>query len=188
MIGALLESIKQEQESLKRACAQQKAHRAGERAMAAARLPGQFNLRIRFIMDACHKPGAACILWPFKTNKGYGTYSNRAAHCVALELYTNTSQPKGKDGAHSCGNRACINPRHIEWKTRKANNLDKRKHGTWGHKLTPGDVLAIRASKSRAVVLAAEYGVHQSTIRSIRARTTWGWVEDAHPPLNYWRG
>lgn len=89
------------------------------------------------------------------------------------------------DAAHSCGNRTCINPRHLSWKTRSANEADKLRHGTANRgerhgrsKLTTTDVLAIRSlvETLKRSEIAAMYGVSLTTVSEIRSGSKWGWL------------
>lgn len=85
------------------------------------------------------------------------------------------------DAAHACGMRACCNPAHLRWDTRKGNMADGLTHGTrllgervTGAKLTAEQVIAIRSQPTRSQSeLASEYGVQQSSISHIRNRKRW---------------
>lgn len=120
---------------------------------------------------------------------GYGRVSidgqYRRAHLYACEA-AHGPRPVGKsDAAHSCGERMCINPRHLRWASRSENEQDKVAHGrsnrggerSGAARLTPESVRAIResyASTSRTQQqLADEYGVHIMTINDIINERTW---------------
>jgi hypothetical protein len=108
---------------------------------------------------ANEKDNAACIIWPFAVGKGgYGNlmfdgkYAN--AHRVVCLIAKGEPPSKGMQAAHNCGNRLCVNPDHLEWKTCKQNDLDKIRHGTHRRgernnlaRLTYEDVKRIRAYK-----------------------------------------
>lgn len=84
--------------------------------------------------------------------------------------------PRGKfDAAHSCGNRRCVSPVHIRWKTRKENlNEGCPRQGEAGPaKLTNEQVLAIRADPRPQTVIAKDYGIGQMTVSNIKTRFTW---------------
>jgi len=88
------------------------------------------------------------------------------------------------DAAHSCGERMCINPRHLRWATRKENEADKVAHGrdirgerSGTARLTRQQVDDIRRRYDRGGItqrhLATFYGVHIMTINDIIQRRTW---------------
>jgi len=85
---------------------------------------------------------------------------------------------------HSCDNPACCNPAHLGLGTNDENMADRRVKGraTTSYqvgqannnaKLTVADVRTIRADPRIARVVAAEYGVHRTTISLIRQGKTW---------------
>jgi hypothetical protein len=85
--------------------------------------------------------------------------------------------------AHNCGkgSSGCIHPKHLEWKTGRANQLDRRKHGTHTNgggrrrKVTPEQVREIRAAKGKVTqrALAAKYGISDASVRGIQANRYW---------------
>lgn len=106
--------------------------------------------------------------------------------------------PGGMECCHDDGNVTNNRLDNLRWDTPKANEADKRRHGTYfnrnasgiigstharasgekngGAKLLSSDVLQIRDRFSRgdsAVSLAAEFGVHQRTIRKIASGEKW---------------
>lgn len=101
-------------------------------------------------------------------------------HRLACE-YRNGPPPNPRHhAAHECGNRKCINPRHLYWATPAENVADAIRHGTWVHaekhggaKLTAMQVNLIRSDSRPKAVVARAYGVAESTIWAIIQHKTW---------------
>lgn len=134
-----------------------------------------------------------CWDWPYSTNKtGYAALAingkmTRAARYICKRVH-GPPPTQGHQAAHNCGNRRCINPHHIEWKTRKENEADKLLHGTRHRgeqsvkaKLTEAQVREIlrqRASGATMKALSEQFGVAHSTIQSILERRNWRHIEE----------
>lgn len=140
--------------------------------------------------------GDDCVTWPFslKQATGHGQLNHhgkiRTAHSVVCEMVHGPRPEPHYEAAHSCGkgHEACVNPRHLSWKTPKENSADKLLHGTLlrgsdcpGAILSEDDVRAIRSLRGIRTEpsLAKQYGVTRSTIASIMQGRTWAWLEDA---------
>lgn len=114
---------------------------------------------------------------------GYGRHRDTTAHrAVWIELYGN---PGKLEVCHTCDNRKCCNPAHLFVGTEKDNAADKvaknrqaRFPGSLNQsaKLSPKQVLEIRASRLSHAELARRYHVSESNIRFIRNRGTWASV------------
>lgn len=86
----------------------------------------------------------SCWLWMgAKTVKGYGSFNDgghtRQAHRVAYEL-SYGPVPDGLEIDHTCGNRSCVNPQHLEAVTHSENlrrGAARRTHCKYGHEFTP---------------------------------------------------
>jgi len=88
--------------------------------------------------------------------------------------------PEGLVVRHTCDNRACINPEHLELGTHIDNMGDMvlrgrsmRGQNHTNASLTEEDVLNIRASELTQKELGQKYGVNFSTIGKIKRREKW---------------
>lgn len=133
-----------------------------------------------------------CIIWSlFVNHNGYGDIridrkTTRAHHLICKMAHGDPPFPKAQ-AAHSCGNKLCINKRHIRWASRSENERDKVAHGRSNrgerqglHKLTEGDVREIRKlwRKGEGSSHISEiFGVAPRTIRDAANRVTWSWLD-----------
>jgi hypothetical protein len=133
-------------------------------------------------------PVTGCIEWIGCRNKkkGYGQISrdgkNIGAHCLAWEL-KHGPIPEGMCVCHSCDNPPCCNTEHHFLDTKAGNNADMRSKGrqakgvsTGSAKLTEADVKEIRrrlAAGEVRRVIAADFGIHQTTVGDIKTGRTW---------------
>ncbi|RVI11098.1 hypothetical protein CN206_15340 [Sinorhizobium meliloti] len=147
---------------------------------------------MRFIHDVAIKyEGSECLLWPFGTiaEREYGAITvdreQDRAHRYICEFVNGPSPEPDYDAAHGCGNRACVNPAHLSWKTRADNMGDKLIHGTHHRgercptvRLTGDQVRRIRSLKGvkTQLELAREYGVARQTITNIQTGARWSWL------------
>jgi len=124
-----------------------------------------------------------CVEWPYAKARGYGYVLSEGrrwrTHRLALVLATDEN-PFDLDAAHGpCHNRACMNVRHLSWKTRSQNALDMNRDGTMPRaKLIEAQVIEILSSTEPRQVLADRYGVAISTISSICTRKRWVHLKD----------
>lgn len=113
-----------------------------------------------------------CWIWQRARNSdGYGNLRIRGtsyqAHVVYFERL-HGAVPKGMELDHLCRQRCCVNPDHLEVVTPTVNS----QRGL-SAKLTPGAVVFIRTSGASASALAARFGVHPMTIRSVLKGKSW---------------
>jgi hypothetical protein len=132
-----------------------------------------------------------CIIWPFsKTGNGYGKlrYNGKfyLAHRLMCELKHGKPKNEKLEASHSCGNKYCVNPNHLTWKTHKQNEADKIKHGTLvltaiknSSVCNPEMVRQIRkiGKSQTGRELAKKFGISPQQISSILARKTWAWLD-----------
>lgn len=136
--------------------------------------------------------GKECLIWPYSKNSdGYAHIYHggkvRSAHRVVCEMVKGPPPTKGHEAAHECGNgnKGCVNPGHLFWKTRKQNQTDRVKHGTsnrgeqsYRAKLTREQVLQIRSLQGAKPnsEIARLFGVSSKTVSKIHVRKIWGWM------------
>lgn len=141
-----------------------------------------------FLKQAASSSTDECILWPYtKYPIGYGQVRfngyRTSAHRASLILATGKN-PADKDAAHTCRNRACVNPRHLFWASRSENILQKHLDGSFFARgkrtLRPEDICPIRkryALHGDAASIAKDYGVCRDTIYAITSGRTWRHVK-----------
>lgn len=137
-----------------------------------------------WLFDNRTHDGDGCLLWPFSLSRGYGTVKAwgkiRKAHRVMCILAHGPSVMPDYEAAHSCGNRQCVNPRHLSWKTRADNQADSVAMGRFYNggrrgKLGRARALEIRALKGVMSLdeIADRYGVTFSTVAKIHRNEIW---------------
>lgn len=143
-----------------------------------------------FIDSALIAQTDECILWPFARNSaGYGHFMLDCrwhnAHRFICEKVHGSPPEIQYQAAHACGNRACINPRHLRWATRSENMMDCVDHGTISRgkrngqaKLSEADVHKIRAlrGKMKQREIAAIFQIGQQNVCLIQTGKSWGWL------------
>lgn len=90
---------------------------------------------LEFLRRAVGDDHDECVLWPFtQYSNGYGSVWHEGrlwgAHRLACRLRHGEPSDPQLQAAHKCGNKLCINPRHLRWATQAENEQDKLKHGT----------------------------------------------------------
>jgi hypothetical protein len=157
--------------------------------IAVATRPGS---RMQFIKDAVSSATDDCLEWPYgKSDTGYGgaiLYDGRkvSPHRLVCEL-AHGRPIEGLQACHSCGNKACVNPRHLRFGTQSDNEKDKIAHGRklmgedhpWT-RVTADMVIEIRSSPESAAVIGKRLGLGRGYIKDIRTGRSWGHVAGAH--------
>lgn len=131
-----------------------------------------------------------CLVWPFSSVKsGYGKLWDGSrlvlAHRFVCEAVHGKPEDEAFEAAHSCGNNACVNHRHLRWASHGENESDKIVHGTrlrgeaiGNSKLTADIVIKIRKMEGKVSVndVAKTFGISKSYVRAIQSRKSWGWL------------
>lgn len=135
-----------------------------------------------------HK-GDACVVWPFSRNEyGYGQVKHgdkfyKAHRLMCIMAHGEPPEPR-YNAAHSCGNgnKGCVNPNHLSWKTPSENTLDTIRAGRAPQringrraKLTQDQVNRIRriGFTVNKFELARTFGVSPETIRRVLNGEVW---------------
>ena len=130
-----------------------------------------------------------CLMWPFSFDpSGYGAASisgpsKLGAHRAMCILAHGLPKSAKLQAAHRCGNKWCVNPKHIRWATARENARDKRVHGTvmYGErnhisKMTREIVSKAKADHQRGESfsdIARGLGVARSTVSRAIQGVTW---------------
>jgi len=126
-----------------------------------------------------------CRLWRGRTNGHYGDITpggrkgKRTSTHRLMWLLVHGPIPSGQRVCHSCDNRLCIEITHLFLGTQRENIQDAVSKGRLAGrrvkaKLTPFDVLAIRASSGVSQrELGRRYGVDPVTIWHVIHRVNW---------------
>lgn len=110
-----------------------------------------------------------------RSPRGYGKTSWRNTHWRLHRLsYTafHGAIPDGMIVMHSCDNPPCVNPAHLVLGTTQDNVDDRMEKGRWSPHNKVDDPTAdlIRKDPRPAKECASDYGVHWSTVYSIRRK------------------
>jgi hypothetical protein len=131
-----------------------------------------------------------CWLWTgYSANHGYGeirAFGKRwTTHRLAWTL-TYGGIPEGLHVLHTCpggDNKLCVNPAHLRCGTNYENSQDSverggRNRGTKNGmaKLTPSEVLGIRAANGSNREVAVRFNISPALVSMVRNRKRWGHV------------
>jgi hypothetical protein len=147
---------------------------------------GRWNNPKPWFLSKLTTATSGCMEWSGSlSGNGYGKVKFKGkqmgAHVFSWIIHNGEFQP-GLMVLHKCDNRKCCNPDHLFIGTHAENMKDgvskKRFHSLRGedhpkHKLTKGDVEAIRMSTMTQYSLAALFEVNQSTIQRIKSFKRW---------------
>jgi hypothetical protein len=130
------------------------------------------------LLSKVDKNPNGCWNWTGATSHGYGAIQMwplvKRAHRVMYEHLIGPI-PKGKLLRHTCDNKRCVNPDHLLIGTKADNGRDSVERGQFrpNNKLTPEQVLKIRADRRTHTAIALDYGVNQSAITRVKNGTRW---------------
>lgn len=145
--------------------------------------PGDVSKFIRDVAIPCRSE--KCLFWPFSLSHGYAAVKNKSVSRLVCEAVHGAPPSKRHEAAHSCGmgNRGCVNPTHLSWKTKKQNQRDRFEHGTDSSgernafaKLTEQQaraILLLTKHEFKVSDIARWFSVSPNTILGIKNRDTW---------------
>ena len=136
--------------------------------------------------------GEDCLSWPFSTRSGYGSIRDEngkffSVHRLVCKATNGEPPTPDHHAAHECGNRICVNPNHLSWKTPAGNAADKLRHGTHQRGERNGnaiitesiahEILSLRGVEKQRDI-AKRLGISQSTVSCIQRGERWSWLSE----------
>lgn len=145
----------------------------------------------RFLCKVRKGTACDCHIWAGAKDKdGYGFIKRKdgkqiRAHRFIYEYTNNLTLEEGQVVMHTCDNPCCVNPKHLTIGTVFDNTHDMIKKGrkivSRGSNngmaiLTADQVVSIKRDTRFHKVIAADYGVSQSTISMIKRGVNWSYI------------
>lgn len=142
---------------------------------------------LAFVNAALESETDECIVWPYyRMKNGYGHLGTHtgmvlAHRYVCEKAYGPAPEDKPQAAHWKCGNRGCVNKRHLHWSSAKENEDDKKEHGTWLSRITAARVTeelvrTMRVERMMGMTnkqISQKHGVPKSTVLKIVLRHTW---------------
>lgn len=124
-----------------------------------------------------------CQEFPFFKVDGYGRLNRNGspvgAHRYSLILFSK-KDPKDLFALHTCGNRACCNPKHLYWGSKEDNAQDSISDGTFAKgeksgksKLTEETVRAIFHAEGSLREIGRQFGISHRHVQMIKQKKRW---------------
>ena len=144
------------------------------------------------IKQALAQETEECIDWPFALDRGGYAHiridgKDYGVHRMVCQRKHGPCPPNLRDAAHSCNRRKCINHRHLKWKTRSGNSMDRVADGTANRGQRHGKVVLsdeqvnqlreAYAERTNISEMARQMGVNISTAAQAARGRNWGWKE-----------
>lgn len=129
--------------------------------------------------------GDECLTWPFGKCNGYGILQYQGkityAHRVMCRLVHGEPPSPAHHASHSCGkgHLACVNPKHLSWKTQSDNQRDRARHGTKsnGGVGKINDAIARRIRELRGTKTQGEigrmFGISRAAVSLVQNNNRW---------------
>lgn len=121
--------------------------------------------------------GYVCVTWTERDDQGLPRVCRAAGHRIMYEARKGPI-PEGYVVRHTCDNRKCVEPDHLEVGTQGDNVRDavsrgRMKHTRWRCKLTPELAAAIFVERGRHKDIGARFGVSAALVCTIKRRRLW---------------
>lgn len=153
-------------------------------------VPRDYSRRREWLHGNRDFDGASCLAYPFsRSTNGYSIITLTGSGQMSVHRYmclmVHGEPPSDEhEVAHSCGNKNCVNPKHLRWATKAENAADRLLHGTHGRgekngmaKLSAEDVKEIIAKRGVETgrSLAKRFGVSAAQISNIQLGRQWSY-------------
>ena len=140
---------------------------------------------VDWILNESTTTDGQCKLWTRYVDPGgnprvsYEGKSHYVRH-ILLEFYEGP-RPEGMSAASTCGNKLCINPKHIAWLSHQATCIQRSKNAIKnGRFKMPAEMVpAIRhmhANGKTCKQIAATLNMSYQTVHRVINRKSWNWL------------